>query len=116
MDYSKLTDFEINKRVLAIKSGMKPLNYAHNADNRSAGMVDVNKNYHWFDFCNDWASAGPIIQRSAISLQSPESAGTEEWFAQSWRWNQPSIECYDANPRRAAMIVFLKMQEKTDAA
>ncbi len=34
MDYSQLSDFEINKRVFKAIVGAKPLGYPHNADGR----------------------------------------------------------------------------------
>lgn len=116
MDYSKLSDFEINKRVLAIKSGIKPLGYAHNADERSAGIVDVSKNYHWFDFCNNPADAWPIIVANKISLHAPRYK--EGWMADftgsdddvNDGFNVDYFESHNANPLRAAMIVFLMMQ------
>lgn len=67
MNYTKMSDFEINHKVLAITSEVKPLGYAHNADKRSAGVVKSNE-YHWYDFCNSWADAGPIIAANKISL------------------------------------------------
>lgn len=112
MDYSKLSDFEINKRVLALKSEIKPLAYPHNADERSAGIVDINGGYHWFDFCNNPAKAWPIIEKHGITLAFDGS----DWWATSdahWvdgcEWQiQGEI---NRKPFRAAMIVYLMMQE-----
>lgn len=112
MDYSKLSDFEINKQVLAIKSGIKPLGYSHNADERSAGLVDVSGNYHWFDFCNNAADAWPIIEKHGITLAFDGS----DWWATSdacWvdgcEWQIEGE--ISRKPLRAAMICYLMMQE-----
>ncbi|NNS07310.1 phage protein NinX family protein [Erwinia sp. JH02] len=99
MDYSKLSDFEINKRVLAIKSGIKPLGYAHNTD---AWPII---NYQWFDFCNNAADAWPIIMGNRITLM-PASKG-DKWMAQAF---DHAIADVSTNPLRSAMIVFLMMQ------
>lgn len=107
-DYSKMSDFGINKRVLEIKSGLKALNYAHNADKRSAGVVDINDNYHWFDFCNSWADAGPIIEKNQISLDAIYEGGPR-WL--SFAGEDSEFRQTDKNPLRTAMIVFLMMQE-----
>lgn len=113
MNYTKMSDFEINHKVLAITSEVKPLGYAHNADKRSAGVVKSNR-YHWYDFCNSWADAGPIIQKYGISLHYI-GGGHERG---GWGADDPSGEkyTYNDNPLRAAMIVFLMMQERPDVA
>lgn len=111
MDYSKLSDFEINKRVLALKSEIKPLAYPHNADERSAGIVDINGGYHWFDFCNNPADAWPIIQNNGISL----TYDGFDWMAECIMGNASKYSCdidqHPNRPLRAAMIVYLMMQE-----
>ena len=123
MDYSKLSDFEINKRVLALKSEIKPLAYPHNADERSAGMVDINGAYHWFDFCNNPAKAWPILFKNLIGIEplyqfddeDEETSGgihpDGEWEACHVRNNGIAFRSEHCNPLRAAMIVYLMMQE-----
>jgi len=114
MNYSKMTDFEINKRVLEIKSGMRPIGYAHHADKRSAAIVDVNNNYHWYDFCHSWADAGPIIEKHMICLAAdvfsePQDGG--KWVARpAYGWDKEAVR--SDNPLRAAMILFLQSREK----
>ena len=112
MNFGNLTDFQINWLVLQIKSGKKPLNYPHNADGRSVGIRDVNDNYHWYDFCNDWADAGPIIAANLIGIKPvPLFVGGHRWFASKGEgYSVPKAA--DNNPLRAAMIVFLMTQEK----
>lgn len=114
MNFANLTDFQINWRVLEIKSGKKPLNYPHNADGRSVGIRDVNDNYHWYDFCNDWADSGPIIAANKISLDF-DADGYEPPQNVWCRASSPCGKIYygsENEPLRAAMIVFLMTQEK----
>lgn len=118
MDYSKLSDYEINKRVFMSITGAKPLGYPHNADGRSVGN-ESNGEYRWYDYCNNPADAWPIIFESEISLNS--YSGT--WEA-SYEYDAPigafgtdelvtkSVE--GSNPLRTAMIAFLMKQESAN--
>ncbi|HHT2832354.1 TPA: phage protein NinX family protein [Klebsiella aerogenes] len=113
MDYSKLSDFEINKRVFESKTSLAALSYPHSADKRSCGYKDINDIYHWFDFCNNPADSWPIIVGNEISLISRCANG--EWKAQLHLGREDIFDsyasCWDKNPLRAAMITFLMMQE-----
>ncbi|HBQ5904010.1 TPA: DUF2591 family protein [Klebsiella pneumoniae subsp. pneumoniae] len=114
MDYSKLSDFEINKLVFERKTALAALSYPHSADKRSCGHKDINNIYHWFDFCNKPADAWPIISSHHISIIYVEAlskwcAGNPYWV-DGCEW-QLDIDVVDENPLRAAMIVFLMMQE-----
>ncbi|EOU9618887.1 phage protein NinX family protein [Klebsiella aerogenes] len=106
MDYSKLSDFEINKRVFESKTSLAALSYPHSADKRSCGHKDINDIYQWFDFCNNPADAWPIITSNRIGIV-PGTA-TDKWAAHHGNWD---IAIADVKPLRAAMIVFLMMQE-----
>ena len=108
MDYSKLSDFEINKRVFMSITGAKPLGYPHNADGRSVGN-ESNGEYRWYDYCNNPADAWPIIFSHRIGV-SPAAVG-DKWAAHYCNWD---IAIVDTNPLRAAMIVFLMMQESAN--
>lgn len=105
MDYSKLSDFEINKRVLESKTSLAALSYPHSADKRSCGHKDLNNIYHWFDFCNKPADAWPIIESNGIGMRKQQNG---LWCATRIGGAYP---IYDDKPLRAAMIVFLMMQE-----
>lgn len=117
MDYSKLSDFEINKRVLLLSTGVKPLGYPHNSDGRSAGRIGSGVDYIWYDFCNNPADAWPIIIENEISLISRCANG--EWKAQLHLGREDIFDsyasCWDKNPLRASMIVFLMMQDSKNA-
>ncbi|HHS9775878.1 TPA: phage protein NinX family protein [Raoultella ornithinolytica] len=120
MDYSKLSDFEINRLVFASKTGLSALSYPHSADNRSCGHKDINDIYHWFDFCNAPSDAWPIIIDNKLSLNNYG----ESWEA-SFEHDEPvgafgTDECVtsgveDKNPLRALMIAFLMKVEIENA-
>lgn len=109
MDYSKLSDFEINRYVFKAKSGLSTLGYPHNGDNRSCGHKDINGTYHWFDFCNNPTDAWPIINANRIALY-PATKG-DKWAAHYANWD---IAHADENALRAAMIVFLLKRESAN--
>ncbi|MDI3149361.1 phage protein NinX family protein [Serratia nevei] len=111
-DYSKMSDFEVNKRVFKELTGNNPLGYPHDADGRSVGNAS-NGEYLWYDYCNNPADAWPIIHDSLISIifdsdgyDTPQSA----WC----RATSPRGDEYygdEKKPLRAAMIVFLMMKD-----
>lgn len=94
MDYSKLSDDEINNMV---------------------GRI-VSQRFRT-DYCNDPAAAWQIIQRNGISLVKYEHgmwlASSDAYWVDGVEW-QIDGEAH-SNPLRAAMIVFLMMQESQDA-
>ena len=100
MDYSKLSDFEINKLIENIvRPGWQESDYR------------VPNSY-----CNNPADAWPIIVENKISLN--HYSGT--WEA-SWEYDAPvgafgtdeevTGTIGDSNPLRAAMLVYLQLQE-----
>lgn len=90
MDYSKLSDDEINNMV---------------------GNL-VSQRFRT-DYCNNPADAWPIIVGNKINIRfGAEGMACEAQFMQ---YGHESVECYHANPLRAAMIVFLIMQESRHA-
>ncbi|EOC1198840.1 DUF2591 family protein [Cronobacter sakazakii] len=104
MDYSKLSDFEINRAVsMAMLS---------KSENPSAKYVAIN------DYCNNPADAWPIILEHGISVAFDKNE--DEWVAwgdfafdlAGWDMKeQPAEYEHHVNPLRAAMLVFLMMQE-----
>lgn len=97
MDYSKMSDLEINKLVLDKVSNKKPEEWL--------------EPYALFEPCSNPADAWPIIIDNRISLLSVECLnGDISWLAK----NKACPSRGDKNPLRAAMIVFLKMQESAN--
>jgi len=92
MDYSKLSDFEINEVV-----SMALLSQSKNPESKYVAIGN---------YCNSWADAGPIIVANRITLM-PASTG-DKWMAQAFEY---AIADVSINPLRAAMIVYLMMQE-----
>lgn len=91
IDYSKLSDFEINRRVFSLVMNGRDWN------RQGSGV---------FDFCNHPDDAWPIITSNRIGIV-PGTA-TDKWAAHHGDWD---IAIADVNPLRAAMIIFLMMQD-----
>lgn len=102
MNYSELSDFEINKAVGCVTGE------ANNSED-VFNLVIRNTNGNKFDPCNSWADAGPIIEKSGIGIM-PMLMG---WRAATERGCRDYTSIANENPLRAAMIVFLMMQEHT---
>ncbi|ELK6102006.1 MULTISPECIES: phage protein NinX family protein [Citrobacter] len=93
MDYSKLSDFEINCEVSKLTRD--------NANNPDSGYLVIN------DYCNNPADAWPIISKNRISIVALEG----EWGARAYDCIDRVI---DANPLRAAMVVYLLTKESAN--
>lgn len=98
MDYSKLSDMEINGRVLhAITNGK-----AIRIQQASVASGET-------DYCNNPADAWPIIVGNKICLSCKPNRDDWDAFTLSDKGYTEEVT-YDPNPLRAAMIVFLMMQ------
>lgn len=98
VDYSKLSDFDINGLVSIIK-GLTVTCY----DLHEAPYVWDEMNNREFNPCNNPSDAWSIILDNKISI-FPISGDT-------WQAEHALTGAYkDKNPLRAAMIVFLMMQ------
>lgn len=99
MDYSKLSDVEINHAVASVLPG-RYITYPDHVMN-SETEED-------FDPCNNPADAWPIIVSSRIGVNFVNGI----WRAQSMKTGW--VEFIHENPLRAAMTVFLMMQESAN--
>ncbi|MDK1227499.1 phage protein NinX family protein [Cronobacter turicensis] len=94
MDYSKLSDDEINNMVGRIVS-------------------------HRFrtDYCNNPADAWPIISKHRISIEfdGDNSTDPQTTWCHTTNLDRTIGTQYQKNPLRAAMITFLMMQESQHA-
>ncbi|EOL8936982.1 phage protein NinX family protein [Cronobacter dublinensis] len=106
MDYSKLSDFEVNCKV-AFHIGLKTVERAEGGE---------------FQPCNNPADAWPIMTENKISVMW--MTAEKQWCAWAngnlekgcWEWSYcPDEYHHDDNALRAAMIVFLMMQESQHA-
>lgn len=107
-DYSKLSDREIDSLVLNVIYGV----HAHDKDINACWVRGG------FKYTNNWLDAGTIIIQHGISIAFDKNE--DEWVAfgdfafdlAGWDMKeQPAKYQHDKNPLRAAMIVFLQMQE-----
>lgn len=107
MSYNEMTDLEINKAVSKyFKSHVFPNIFGEPVrlePDPAATYTGNDFDEVAFDPCNSWADAGPIIQKCRITLD----ADLDIWFAR----DENNVHT-DENPLRAAMIVFLMMQEE----
>ncbi|HDR2728521.1 TPA: DUF2591 domain-containing protein [Enterobacter roggenkampii] len=126
MDYSQLSDFEINKRV-SVAAGLN-VNMFFDVDeayargpvwtapsgNCYAGIKSSKGSP--FDPCNDPADAWPIITENRIGIIPAPDAG--KWKAAHREVGEddtPHHFTQSDKPLRAAMIVFLQMQDANHA-
>jgi len=109
MNYSIMSDFEINKAVaecLGVKfECFKNQVFGHN-EVKSKNVINV---VGVIDYCNNPSDAWPIIIENKISLQPPMSNGVKCWWASDTEDNHV---IGDSSPLRAAMIVFLMIKEQ----
>lgn len=104
-DYSKMSDFEINKAVgsaVGYATGIEPC----------FEVVIINKTGRPFDPCNNPADAWPIILENKITIfwdgGIPVAKTIDGYLGKTPICNNVHV---DRNPLRAAMIVFLMMKE-----
>ncbi|MDW8497723.1 phage protein NinX family protein [Enterobacter cloacae] len=121
MDYSQLSDFEINKRVAEatgtqIEETYQFVNGGEDIIDHMSGIVLMRKitsnRKHWklYDPCNNPADAWQIIESNRISIRNRYEG---DWKAENeWGESRFHVAC---NPLRAAMIVFLMMQDAKHA-
>lgn len=115
MDYSKLSDFEINKLV-AIATGRKQFSslgwQGLQEGNFSAVIVRGPRKIGGFDPCNDPADAWPIIDENNITIinDNPSLRFAVSEVAAYFNGSNHIWSSHE-NGLRAAMIVFLKMQD-----
>lgn len=117
MDYSKMSDFEINQKVgdMALNGrwACKPGSAGNETNNWQYGSGDPSLSLSSLpDYCNNPADAWPIIVENNISLilDNPSSpmatSNCVGWYSDE----EPPFHASNQNPLRAAMIVFLIMQ------
>lgn len=122
MDYSKLSDFEINAAVFEVLHGGAPdykegdggamVLISYEGDVVGGDAVEVEVERGVFNPCNNPADAWPIIVERKINIEWHEWKNSE-WMPYALN-NATTKSCYGTNPLRAAMIVFLMMQESAN--
>ncbi|MDU2846207.1 phage protein NinX family protein [Citrobacter sp.] len=125
MDYSKLSDFEIN-RAVAIAIGFHP----DECDIAKRGTPSVGVEWNedtgyatkTFDYCNNPVDAWPIIVGKKLSLINaddkwlcvPEDEPVDGVTGDAVHMIYAGDGVEHENPLRAAMIVFLMMQDSAN--
>jgi len=99
MNYSEMSDFEINEAV------SKTL--LSEAANPNARFVAIG------DYCRSWADAGPIIDKNGIAILPFKKTTPAAFPSREGLVSARLVE--HENVLRAAMIVFLMMQEQSNA-
>lgn len=98
-DYSKMSDFEINCRV-------------HSEVMEISGLDSFKAK----DYCNNPADAWPIIVQNGISVECITVNRHEKMWRALFKPEHVKHKQNNKNPLRAAMIVFLMMQESKNAS
>ncbi|EFO4045847.1 protein ninX [Escherichia coli] len=112
MDYSQLSDFEINRMVgdIIFKGlwACKPETSGNNTNKWYYGNADTTFEplNPLPDYCNDPSASWPIIEKYRISIINLDE---DEWGARGVA-DCKSKRAIHENSLRAAMIVFLMMQ------
>ncbi|MCH4688488.1 phage protein NinX family protein [Escherichia coli] len=123
MDYSQLSDFEINKRVAeVIYKDRNGLFVARNLPSKEGVTIVAEVNSEDIciaaaDYCNNPADAWPIITENNISiiLDNPSMPCATDNARDLFDDAGPNVGVAYDNPLRAAMIVFLMMQDANNA-
>ncbi|EEY6250769.1 DUF2591 domain-containing protein [Escherichia coli] len=126
MDYSQLSDFDINVAVFeAIHNGSPDYKEGENGDmvfvsfegdivNGDAVEVEVERGS--FNPCANPSDAEPIIVENRIGIiPAPENGLWKAAHRKVGSDSTPYHMTQDENPLRAAMIVFLMMQDANNA-
>ncbi|MCN0257617.1 DUF2591 family protein [Salmonella enterica] len=127
MDYSQLSDFEINVAVFeAIHNGSPDYKEGENGamvfisfegDIVNGDAVEVEVERGSFNPCENPADAWPIITENNISiiLDNPSMPCATDNARDLFDDAGPNVGVAYDNPLRAAMIVFLMMQDANNA-
>nr|DAH53596.1 MAG TPA: Protein of unknown function (DUF2591) [Caudoviricetes sp.] len=110
-DYSKMSDTEIAQKVFFwLSSDFCPNGGLAHINNDGFFFFDNRSVKRKFDPCNNPADAWPIIVEERIRLNPILYT---KWIAEDYL---EDFSFTDINPLRAAMIVFLMMQESKNAS
>lgn len=123
-DYSKLSDFEINSAVhnALMKEpykieflGNDRIRWVRGSTNVTTGKVEYSKK-SLKDYCNNPSDAWKIIVDNGISLECIVVNRHEKTWRAQLKPAYVKHRVNHKNPLRAAMIVFLMMQESKNAS
>ena len=101
-DYSAMNDFEVNKSVANTLSIKPRKTICFSSYQESEDIYP--------DYCNNAADAWPIITANHIGIMPFKSGEAKAWPLSVGLLSGSDVK--DANPLRAAMIVYLQMMEQ----
>lgn len=108
-DYSKMNDTEIAQKIFFwLSNDFCPNGGLAHINNDGFFFFDNGNVKRKFDPCNSPADAWPIIVENRIRINPILYT---KWMAEDYL---EDVSSCDENPLRAAMIVFLMMQEKKE--
>lgn len=112
VDYSKLSDFEINKRI-ALALGFDLYKDGKSCQKNHVAIQEGRSGAFTMDWCNNPADAWPIIDENNITIinDHPEIRYAVNNLNAYRNGDNNNIVKSDSNGLRAGMIVFLKMQD-----
>lgn len=119
MDYSKLSDTDLNREVA---KAMK-LPWTFNGTNMIFVADDSAVGRHTFDPCNNPADAWPIIVGHKLSLINaddewlcvPDDTAVDGTTGDEVQMIYSGAGIVHSNPLRAAMVMFLTIQDESNA-
>lgn len=114
-DYSKMSDLEIN---MAIARTFYPNDIVIESKSRPPSACITGHPSRWVDYCNNEVDAWPIIVENSITIINDKNCfprATNDSFLFINDQFDDCIHWCDRNPLKAAMIVFLMMQESKNA-
>lgn len=121
MNYSEMSDAQISTRVgeFVSRDGLSMIGangkaFIHHYSAPVGDFGELCLGWKEFDPCNSWADAGPIIQEHGITVACYKKLKSDAWC--SAKGLVGGVVAEHENPLRAAMEVFLMMQEQPDAA
>lgn len=116
-DYSKMSDTEIAQKVFFwLSNDFCPNGGLAHINNDGFFFFDNGNVKRKFDPCNNPADAWPIIVDNGISLECIVINRHEKTWRAQFKPAYVKHHMNDKNPLRAAMIVFLMMQESKNAS
>lgn len=110
MNYEEMSDFEINKAVsIALGHAHDGRGYIDDADGIYNVAIQWGRRVELPDYCNNPSDAMPILTENKIGFKWVNGSCTASSVLRGYH------ESESENPLRAAMIVFLMMEDAKNA-
>lgn len=105
---SDMTDFELNLMMAKLVLDYEDIDVSPLSENQTAVAYADGCNWYQFDPCNCWKDIGKFIEERRISLQFLGNG----WKSSAYKCGT-EIKEFDVNPKRAAVIVYLRKENQT---